>query len=1516
MADLWMHDHNDKYGVHFGFASSDWKNTSDGTTLTDDHATATIPMDRYNEFIYKDSISPYLYPLQNTIDNGESFDDAKVRYESSPFMTQQDGDFQHPIIAVFMGKEYIWPTRSPKDADGKILYSFQDYSNNDKGTINNRTWNIPKEGGDFTIYLDTHNINKLYKCNYYFKTSSNKNGQNKWICVENGTPYKEAQNIINNKDTSIITREGEISEGQVWWDYSINDTNNTLIGVQLKENAEVDSTLHVIVKKNLSVYSRTGYVILYGQYDQYKGMPVGETNGNGSDSIIYTINQPADNINFKTAEFYTNDNTSAKVKTDCYGPMISCGGDGWIYFKISGDSTLGARRVFGEWPCQEQDKIKLEAKNGIASIETPTYNPGTGIWTAKVIFPANVSSSSSNNYSGTITLDTSPEKAGYSEGSTIQLTAGGIYASNISATSVRTETFYVTISSSKASDDPKYTGNPSAEICYTQNGSPEIITKAPTYKYEITSNVDWAQVSPTGLVTFKANNTGSERTVTVKVTCNETNTSETKTLTQSATTPNFSGNGAYIKFYTTDTGIIETTSYGPVEGNEETNGKIYFKVFGKNENGVYFELKDKTKITSISSSTCTPDTDNTLMHNGYVFVCDIKIPTNNGKANEIKGEIKLSCMDAEYKAGSTAAVTWGGLYIEDSKNSKPLDKNHQITVTVENSLSDSCIYKQKAGDLSNDYIQSISYTFKIGGLNAKEWIDQLPTNDKPYIRWKTENTGNSIRGGKLEDISLTCICKKTTYKNGTTNTNKSITISPRQLFHRDIPQDATISSIVWKDLKFYTNEKYEIEDTIIATGGENTKSVSGIDADGGNVQLYFRIFGTVYYSDGTYQDTYYGQLSSIPAPSTNITCTIAKPNESSVDVSSSQITTSAENCYVNIVVGGTANTQVAEVANIKFMLNSYDNNGIKWNAVTWNKNGKDVSISQNAYEGPDTVKITYSASIDYIEISKTSDSNYSKFTYSNPVTFSIFGDEAITEVYYKIYIKVTKNENGNPISSTYVSYTESPDNLIITPSDKFGKASLPASATYKSSVTGAESTVEECDFSMTVEVKSGTITYNEKTLSYSSNKFENCCRIVKSKDVVIVEDWSNITFYSDSTCTKKITEMTIYSDKSSYDFWFKITGKSGSTTKTFNGDAGLISLKEHSEITDNDLSFTPSKYSTYVYKASRNISNVDEDKHVSTISCTSCDGDTSISGELKIYKKATAVQACYICFYNPSINLASMYDSWVDTNVFGSYEYGDVMSTNITTSSADVPSGTKIYIRATEKPTVKLNNEDITVNNANIVTDASTKYYYFVISANTSTTSALTYNISISCKTEQYYLNVCAKGVVTTYKITWRKAIWGQLLNDSIETGISTSTNDCYNDTEFTWQFRIKGTRKTYENEVEVSNSDTTVWLDDSSQIVLTRDTHDVNNVHLISDNITLAAGCKSTFAIYGVSEGNKLPSNISHSVDTNSRNCYITLKIKSGSSGNTSWSEKNDLIDGTFTLTQSGNTWDPYITY
>ena len=208
MADLWVHDYNDTFGVHYGIDTSNYIDPETGKNYVDDHGTAKLPEKILNILPNKDNINPYLYPYPDVINRGETFNEAKTRYNKSPFMKQgEDSDHQHPIIAVFDGKDYIWPTRNTKDVNGNVLYVFKDYASNEKKEITNNDYrikNISKAGGSFMLYIDTYNTNKLYKCNYSFNVLS---PFDKWIYVENGIPAKESQNIINNKDITIINRE-------------------------------------------------------------------------------------------------------------------------------------------------------------------------------------------------------------------------------------------------------------------------------------------------------------------------------------------------------------------------------------------------------------------------------------------------------------------------------------------------------------------------------------------------------------------------------------------------------------------------------------------------------------------------------------------------------------------------------------------------------------------------------------------------------------------------------------------------------------------------------------------------------------------------------------------------------------------------------------------------------------------------------------------------------------------------------------------------------------------------------------------------------------------------------------------------------------------------------------------------------------------------------------------------------------------------------------------------------------
>ena len=100
-----------------------------------------------------------------------------------------------------------------------------------------------------------------------------------------------------------------------------------------------------------------------------------------------------------------------------------------------------------------------------------------------------------------------------------------------------------------------------------------------------------------------------------------------------------------------------------------------------------------------------------------------------------------------------------------------------------------------------------------------------------------------------------------------------------------------------------------------------------------------------------------------------------------------------------------------------------------------------------------------------------------------------------------------------------------------------------------------------------------------------------------------------------------------------------------------------------------------------------------------------------------------------------------------------------------------------------------------------------------------------------------------------------------------------TEKSGCYNDEEFSYRFRIKGTKRTYENDVLKSDSDVTVYLDDIKYIKATIDTHNDDSIHLLSSNINKVSGTTSVFYIEGSDEG-KVPNNISNSNDTNSRYC------------------------------------------
>ena len=1517
MADLWVHDYNDTFGVHYGINTSNYINPITGQNYIDDHDTAKLTEKILNKLPNKDNINPYLYPYTGTINKGETFDEAKKRYYKSPFITQGgDGDHQHPIIAVFDGEDYIWPSRNTKDVEGNILYVFKDYASNTKQEIinnNSRTKNISKTGGSFMLYVDTYNTNKLYKCNYSFNVLS---PFDKWIYVENGTPTKESQNIINNKDVTVINREYNANTGSVWWDYSINETNNTLIGVAMHEKnaTEVDSTLNVIIKPNLSPFSRTATLMLYNQFDQYKGMYIGEINGNGSDVIVYTINQDADDINFDKIEFYTNDNTSAKVKTDCYGPMSSNGGDGWIYFKITGTSSQGAIRTFGEYPNQNIGKLRWSYYNSTGcTLYNPTFNPGTGIWTMKINFASN-KPSSTIIYSGTITATVDKSIVSYNGKETAQITPSGITSSIDKETTAKN--FKIKISQiEELNIEPIYNSNTSGETCYIQNVGRSIEIKQPTYGYELVDKtIKWAKVSQSGLVSFEQNNTLNKRIVEIKVFCNENpNFNTIVNITQDVSYPNFSDDNAYIKFYTDQTASTETKIYGPITGEYESTQQIYFKVFGKNDNGVLFELTDISKITSITSDTCTCLFES-LIFIGVknIFRCNIKIPTNNGSPNSISGELSLTCADAEYTDGSLGLITISGLSINNSdSNITPKNKDHNITVTVENSLKGTCIYKQNAGSLSSEYIKEIEYELILSGdkvTGADNWVytntnnNIYVENDKKYVKWK-ENTEAHVRGGNFNDIKLTCNCYKV-FNNGNKEQTiyQSNEVSPKQKYDLslDIPKEYKLQNVKWTTLFIFDSDDYTktTEALKITPTGTNYKSITNISANGDIVPIYFKIFGIATYNNGTStykSELFYGASPDMANPVSNITCNIVNKTSNAVIINSGEIN-GTENFLVNINVGATVNTSNSVVAEIYFDLAADTSKDKYWGDVRFNNSNKAVSISQNGY-----TEISYSGEITYIEFS-IDENKWERYD-NTTIKYEKNAPDIIEKVYFKIFFNVYKRENNVIVSTDKVVYN---DSVKVTSNN----TNINPTTTCDGSIFTLSSLgmIVNSEYDSIFSITTSKITYNYKNtynININAKAFNNCLRIVKHNL------WNTITFYSTEDCKTPISEMYVNSDESNYTIYFKITNSYNNTT--YVGDTSNIVLYENNLISSSSLSISCTSTNTSgVYSITRNISNVDEDKIIYTINNCSCQ-TYPLNGSINIGKRATIIN-CFLNFYSPLAD-ETYYDNWVYENIFKTT--GDISNTSITSvvgNFNDVETK-KIFVKASEKPQIIFNNVTSVSTTINI-DNISDNLYSFDIVSNDSTINSATYEITVSCVPhDKLTLVLPAKSVRISYKVVWNNVIWGADLHEipSNTTQSKTSESGCFKDESFSYRFMIQGTMTTYENGVPVTDSSETVYLEDTDYIKVIEDRHQNNETHLLKYHIYRYPWKKTIFYIKGVGD-DKIPNNISDT-DTPDRSCSISIGVIRCITGDTTWESYSSLNNSTFTLHQYGNVWDPYFT-
>ena len=1530
MADLWVHDYNDTFGVHYGIDTSNYIDPTTGKNYADDHGTAKLTKEIINQLPNKDNINLYLYPHPDTISRGETFTEAKNRYYSSPFIIQGgDGDHQHPIIAVFDGKDYIWPSRTTKDVEGNILYVFKDYASNEKQEINNtgRIKNISKTGDSFMLYIDTYNTNKLYKCNYGFTVLS---PFDKWIYVENGTPKKDSQNIINNKDITTINRVYNATVGSVWWDYTINETNNTLISVAMheKDATEVDSTLNVIIKPNLSPFKRTATLMIYNQFDQYKGMYVGETNGNGSDVIVYTINQEADDIIFNKIEFYTNDNTSAQVKTNNYGPMSSGGGDGWIYFKITGTSSQGAIRVFGEYPDQpykfnQTTNLIYSCDINGCTLYTPTFNPGTGIWTMKINFSSN-RSDSTPSYSGTIEVTVDKTQVSYTGEETAQITTSGISVSSNSTTSNRTFTFTIK-EEEQLNANPPYKGTVTGSIKYDQNGYVASPSKQPTYGYAIKDEtIKWAKVSQSGLVSFEPNNTGSSRIVEIKVYCNEQpNFVKIISITQLATTPKFSDENAYIIFYTDENASTETTTYGPVDGSQQ-NQKIYFKVYGKNDNGIVFELTNKSAITNIISDTCTINI-NTLEFIGgkNIFKCNITIPANNGESNKIDGELTITCADAEYKDGSLGLITINGLTINNSNsNIAPQNKDHIITVKVNNKdiKGNSCTYKQNAGDLSENYIKELRYELSLTGnrvSGSDVWVytyentnNIYVSENNNYVKWK-ENTTNNTRGGNNDDIMLECTCYKI-LNDGKKEYYSKSTVSPRQKYDisLNIPKDYKLQSVVWKTLYIFDSNDYTktTEALKITPTDIIYKPITGISANGGIATIYFKIYGEATYSDGKNTSTtelFYGSSADMSNPVENITCNIVDKTNNKVNINKTKIS-GVENFSVDINIGPTINTSTSIIANIYFVLAADNSNNNYWKETKFNESNKVVEISQNGYtSSTEGTVVTYDGEVSYIEFS-IDNITWDKYVDSE-VLYKTTGTNTIEKLYFRIRLNINKNENGVCVSTDNNVFYNS--NVTVTSDDQ---NNIKPTTTYSNNVYTLSSLgmYSNSDYDHKFSVKTNDITYNYNNIANVSIKqktFENCLRIIKT-NIVSTKKWDTITFYSSKDCKNALTKLDVDSNVNNYTIYFKITNSTDNTT--YEGAISNIILYEISS--SSSLTISCSSTDTLgVYSITRSINNVDSYQKVYTISNCICEADP-LTGSIEIWKKETELSECILKFYSPLSSETTYYDSWVYENIFRE-KTGEITSTSLTSKIGNFTgTATKsIYLKSTETPSILNGQTSVQV------THVIDNLYKFNISSNNSTNNSVTYNISTSCSTDKTLkLILPAKSIITTYKIVWNDVLWGDNLTESSDSSDNiVEKSGCYKDEEFSYRFRIRGTKTTYENGTLKDDSSEIVYLDDISYINSTFVNSD-KSTSLLSSTIKQVSGTTSVFYIEGSGEEGKVPNNISNSNDTNSRYCSVTLSIKEEIFGDITWDSNTLLNNKTFTLTQNGNVWDPYFTY
>lgn len=1525
LSDIWVHDYHDDYGVHYGINST-----------SHPHEDYYFDVDAEGK----------------TTSTGITFGSAQSNYIGSAFYSSDD--HEHPIIAVFMGSQYIWPSREVKDATGThSRYVFSDYANDVRTALNStaRTRNISADGASFNIYLDSHQTFNLYKCTYSFKSAN-------WVSVANTNPKQDKQVVMYND-----TNNNAFISGFVTWEFDRDDTHNKLTNVPITSTSTVDSIISVKIKPNPTPFSRTTTLELYDQYDQFRGMLTQRP------KLTYTINQTYDNIDFSDSSivFYENDNTNAQ-SCSSYGPMSWIGGTGWIYFKVVGTSNLGATHIFGEYENQNSNRIAISST--LTTCGTATFNPGTGIWTVPVTWPTNTGNSAT--FEGTISIESSGT-ASYKQDSTTTLTVSGISSSAGGDGAQRTDTISISIRGAEANDPEnlKYIGTPSSSCTYTQNGGSGEGAAVVTYTYEIIGVVDYATVTGDGIVIWDQNDTGSERTITVKVTCVQTGGSATIECKQAATSISYKGDdGAYITFYNTNTAnAIVVSSYGPMSG-DGGDGYIYFKIVGKNGNGTEYVLNDASNINvSSNNANCTIDKDTLeISSTTGIWKCKVTMTANPGSGDYVTGTLSATTTIATYENCAYSTIIPSGLTVKNDGSVAPNARTFTLTVGVTDGVSGSVTYTQSPGTSGNS-IPHITYTYKFGGEYANYMCSNMgsitETSENKFY-WK-ENKGTAMRGGTDDVVSVTVVCN---YPNKS-GEYPSVTVYPQQDYNKalDNPQEDELIKIVWDNIEFY-DSKYETVSSTVSIDSTTPNNGGGnFPFTGGTKKFYYKIKGTATYKvfkdrEYVYEDrtVYFGTSLAYNGNSANLNFTETVP-DSIKAYSSYSATHYVTGEYIQTIVTAPAldsNADEQTIYSLSIKVTATSSNQKKYwvpNESTFCGTGYIISLKQDEYNVVD-IKYEYGLTWDTVRFSRNK--NMSSYK-DNPATFDILYNTNLSGMYCQIFgsynkYAVTTDDKGvetrTVVESTHVQMTDAmfctgtgtsqtKHVSVSKASGSWGYSSIDLTdspGVFVITVTGADSD------NTTSSAKTGkmTLVINEnEAVSYNGvtsakTTFSNCLTINKAKADDVegsVTEWEYVKFYNASN-TELTKTGTVYSTSvsgSSVSYTIRFTVH-GTKYKTINGvkdtSSGVavvsnldksyfkLSVKNYQNSTSNNTA-TAYDSDNNIYSLSHGIVNTGTGDHTAltvTVIYQGLTGDKTLTNTLTVKQGAAPKDVCTLAFYvndDKDTAYTQLYEP-------AGLKKGNTSSSNLSTSTTNYASAMTIYFYSYVTTTVDGKSvvaESIPTSSDAVIDSTDTPNLYKFTTTKNESSSTMYYTISNNCG-RMLTLSVRGYSETVSYKTKWTSVIFGPAMctdatNTYGEYGTSPiSTSIGATKDSFKVTFKIKGTRKKYSDGVEVSGSETTVYYSGDVEIIAA----DSKTGHsFTTDMISYDSTACNT--VYSVSAS--CTTNISPSSDKSARTCGFDIKIPAGSSGDNSWdSVKFTETNGIFVLKQLGSDWIPIINW